>query len=166
MNKLITLFLMTTLLFSTPNEWVMDTAWNNATDEQRFNMSCEYKARACGLTEEEFIFFARVVEAESDRSRSMDGKIHIAAVILNRVRSDSFPDTVTGVLTQSGQFEVVSNGWCSISNTPESEWAIIEAYRALDAGEIPSNLLYFNCIGFSSWNYDYAYIDGNYFSCG
>lgn len=149
---------------STQEEWAMDTAWNNATDEQRMEMPAEYKARACGMTLEEFCFMARVVEAESDRSDNIEGKIAVAVVILNRVDCDSFPDTIEGVLRQSGQFEVVVNGSCSISSTDLSEWAIVEAIRGLDAGLYPRDLVYFNCISFSSWNYDYALIGGNYFS--
>jgi spore germination cell wall hydrolase CwlJ-like protein len=55
-----------------------------------------------GMTEEEFIFISSVVEAESDRSESLEGRILIAETILNRVNSDLFPDTISGVLTQSG----------------------------------------------------------------
>lgn len=138
--------------------------WNNLTDEERFNSPVELKAAMCGISVEEYIFLARVIEAESDRSSSMDGRIMIAATILNRVNDDRFPDTITGVLTQSGQFTTVSGGYCSTSSTLYSEWAIVEALDGLNSGEIPDNVLYFNCIGYNCGT-PYGLIDGNYFMC-
>ena len=38
------------------------------------------------------------------------GMRKVAAVVLNRVNSDQFPDTITEVITQKNQFECVSNG--------------------------------------------------------
>lgn len=140
----------------------MDIAWLRMTEEQRYQAPLEYKAYACGLTPEEFEFMSRVIEKESDRSGDIEGRIYIAATIINRVNDSRFPSTVSGVLTQSGQFSTVSGGWCSQQNTELSDWAIIEAYRRIEAEEIPDNIVWFNCIGYCHTPYDY--IGGNYFS--
>ena len=137
-------------------------AWASCSDEIRYDLPLEYQAAACGMTATEFEYLARVVEAESDRTNSLEGKIHIAAVILNRVNNRAFPNNIQGVLDEPGQFSTTSGGWCSTSYTATSRWAIVEAQRRLALGEIPDNLLYFNCIGYN-YGYAYGYIDGNYF---
>jgi spore germination cell wall hydrolase CwlJ-like protein len=45
----------------------------------------------------------RVMYFESNRS-SRDGMIAVGSVVMNRVQSVAYPDTVCGVVTQSGQF--------------------------------------------------------------
>lgn len=145
-----------------PSSDYMGIVWSNATDETRRELPLEFQAYACGMTASEFEYMARTIEAESDRTNSMEGKIHIAAVILNRVNGGSFPDSIQGVLDQSGQFTTTSNGWCSTPYTETSRWAIVEAQRRLAEGTIPENLLYFNAIGYN-YGTPYGYIDGNYF---
>lgn len=163
--KLIALLIAISLtLGASPREWAFSTAWNNTSDEERYYMDAEYKAIACGLTLEEFNFFARVVEAESNRGDELEPRVYIALVILNRVNCSNFPNTVSEVLRQAGQFEVVVNGECSTSSTLLSEWAIVEAYRLQARATELNDLVYFNCIGFSSWAIDYDEIGGNYFS--
>ena len=167
MIKIIAVLLASVIIGAeTPDQWAIDRQWNSMTEEQRYEASTELKARAVGLSEEEFIFFSSVVEAESDRSASMEGRILIALTIYNRQESSSFPDTISGVLTQSGQFSVVSNGQASsVGRTNRSDWAIIEAHRRLATGEAPE-VLYFNCIGYNGGFEAYGYVDGNYFMIG
>lgn len=137
--------------------------WINSTDAERIEMPAEVQAYACGIATEEFIYLAQVIEAESDRNpEHMEGKIHIAAVILNRVNSPSWPDSIRGVLDQADQFATTSGGTCSMADTQSSRWAIIEAQRRLATGDIPENLIYFNCVGYNNGS-AYGYIDGNYF---
>ena len=45
----------------------------------------------------------RVMHFESNRS-SRDGMIAVGSVVMNRVASDAYPDTVCGVVAQRGQF--------------------------------------------------------------
>ena len=148
---------------------IMEQAWFNSTDEIRQTLPLEYQAYACGMTAEEFEFMARVIQMEGNGSTDwsdFEDKVLIACVILNRVKSSSFPDTITGVLTQSGQFSTVSNGWCSERYTDSSRWSVVIAQRRLANGEVPDNLLYFNCQGYFSGFEPYCYQGGNYFSLG
>lgn len=114
-----------------------------------------------GISEEEFYFISSVVEAESDRSESLEGRILIAEVILNRVNSPLFPDTISGVLNQSGQFSTVVNGHSITERTDLSDEAVIQAIREIESGEAPE-VLFFNCIGYN-YGTPYGYVDGNYF---
>lgn len=115
-----------------------------------------------GISEEEFYFISSVVEAESDRSESLEGRILIAEVILNRVNSPSFPNTITGVLTERGQFATVVNGHSVTERTDLSDEAVIRAMREIEEGSAPP-VYFFNCIGFNSYGDPYGYVDGNYF---
>ena len=59
----------------------------------------------------------RLVYAEA-RGEPYSGQVAVAAVVLNRVSSSSFPNTVSGVIYQSGAFDAVSDG--QINMTPDS----------------------------------------------
>lgn len=60
---------------------------------------------------------ARVVYGEA-RGEPYAGQVAVAAVVLNRVRSSSFPNTISGVVYQSGAFTAVSDG--QINLTPNT----------------------------------------------
>ena len=60
---------------------------------------------------------ARVVSGEA-RGESYEGQVAIAAVVLNRVRSSSFPNSIAGVIYQPGAFTAVTDGQINI--TPSS----------------------------------------------
>lgn len=59
----------------------------------------------------------RIVYAEA-RGEIYTGQVAIAAVVLNRVKNSSFPNTVSGVIYQPGAFTAVSDG--QINLTPDS----------------------------------------------
>ena len=61
------------------------------------------------LSEDDFNLLCACVEAEAG-NQSMEGKRLVAAVILNRVDDSAFPNTISGVIRQKGQFYVVSSG--------------------------------------------------------
>ena len=82
---------------------------------------------------------ARLVYAEA-RGESYKGKVAVAAVVLNRVASASFPNTVSGVVYQSGAFSCVSNG--SINCTPDDS-CIRAALDALNGWDPTGGCLYY-----------------------
>ena len=57
--------------------------------------------------EEEILLKVAMAEAEGE---STEGKALVMLVVLNRVWSDEFPDTIAGVIFQDGQFSPISNG--------------------------------------------------------
>jgi N-acetylmuramoyl-L-alanine amidase len=61
---------------------------------------------------------ARVINGEA-RGESYTGQVAVGAVVLNRVKSSSFPNTVSGVIYQSGAFTAVSDGqfWLNVEST-------------------------------------------------
>lgn len=84
---------------------------------------------------------SRLVYGEA-RGEEYIGQVAVAAVVLNRVNSSSFPNTVAGVIYQSGAFDAVGDG--QINLTPNKN-AISAAQDALNGWD-PSNgaLYYFN----------------------
>lgn len=84
---------------------------------------------------------ARLVHGEA-RGEPYKGKVAVAAVVLNRVRSASFPNTVAGVIYQSGAFDAVSDGQINLQPDQESINAARDALNGWD----PTNgcLYYYN----------------------
>ena len=60
---------------------------------------------------------ARVVYGEA-RGEPYTGQVAVAAVVLNRVKSSKFPNTISGVVYQNGAFDAVSDG--QINMTPDA----------------------------------------------
>ena len=121
----------------------------------------EERAEMAEMSVEDFVFISSVVEAESDRSESLDGRILIALTIINRVEDPRFPNTISEVLTAPGQFSTVRNGHSIVDRTDYSDEAVIRAVEWNEAGDDP-NVLFFNCVGFN-YGTAYGYVDGNYF---
>jgi N-acetylmuramoyl-L-alanine amidase len=67
---------------------------------------------------------ARAINGEA-RGEPYEGQVAVGAVILNRVKSSQFPNTIAGVIYQSGAFTAVSDGQI---NTPISEGSTV--YKA------------------------------------
>lgn len=87
-------------------------------------------------------WLSRIIEAEA-AGESLKGKVAVGEVILNRVRSDEFPDTIWTVIfdTKFGiQFEPVANG--TIYNTPSQD-SIKAAEMALSGSNYVGDCLYF-----------------------
>lgn len=84
-----------------------------------------------------------VVTAEGDRkllaniiyteagNEPYTGKVAVGAVVMNRVRSSVFPDTVVGVIYQNKQFSPVASGRLALALAQDS--ADEECYKAADA---------------------------------
>ena len=82
---------------------------------------------------------AKLVYAEA-RGEPYKGQVAVAAVVLNRVRSASFPNTISGVIYQRNAFTCVNNG--SINNTPDSA-CIRAALDALNGWDPTGGCLYY-----------------------
>lgn len=90
----------------------------------------------------ELYWLSHIISAESE-GEPMEGQVAVGNVVLNRVASNEFPDSVRAVVfdTKDGvQFEPVSNG--TVYNNPAAS-AVSAAKRALDGAEMVGNCLYF-----------------------
>lgn len=77
------------------------------------------------LNDDEYNLLAKCVEAEAG-SEGLLGKQYVVDVVLNRVDSYIYPDTITDVILQKNQFEVVNDG--RIYDIVPTE----ETYEAID----------------------------------
>ena len=60
---------------------------------------------------------AKLIYGEA-RGEPYTGQVAVGAVVMNRVKSNSFPNTIAGVIYQSGAFDAVSDG--QINKTPDA----------------------------------------------
>ena len=102
-----------------------------------------------GASSSDLYLLAKTIYAEG-RGEPYTGQVAIGAVILNRVKSSSFPNTVAGVVYQPGAFTAVSDGQINL----EPNQTAYNAARDALGGWDPSygSLYYYNpAIATSSW---------------
>ena len=66
------------------------------------------------------------------RGESYTGKVAVAAVILNRVKSSAFPNSISGVIYQTGAFTCVSDGQINLGTNDECTRAAQDAMNGWD----------------------------------
>lgn len=92
------------------------------------------------LSDEDVYWLSRIISAES-KGEPIEGQIAVGNVIMNRIKSDKFPDTIKDVVFQKNQFSPVING--SINDVP-TEQAIESANKVLSGQSvIGQDVLYF-----------------------
>ena len=74
---------------------------------------------------------ARLVYAEA-RGEPYTGQVAVAAVTLNRVKSSSFPNTLAGVIYQSGAYDAVSDGQINLTPNSTAKKAAQDAMNGWD----------------------------------
>ena len=86
---------------------------------------------AASYNESETYLLGRLVHGEA-RGEPYVGKVAVAAVVLNRVKSPSFPNTISGVIYQSGAFDAVSDGQINLTPDEDSLRAARDALNGWD----------------------------------
>ena len=86
---------------------------------------------AGGYSSSDVYLLAKVIAAEA-RGESYTGQVAVGAVVLNRVDSASFPDTVAGVIYQKGAFSAVTDSNWSVSPDATSRKAAQDAINGWD----------------------------------
>ena len=84
-----------------------------------------------GYSSSDIYLLAKVIAAEA-RGESYTGQVAVGAVVLNRVDSSSFPDTVSGVVYQAGAFSAVTDSNWSVSPDATSRKAAQDAINGWD----------------------------------
>ena len=84
-------------------------------------------------------WLSHIIYAESG-NQPLDGKIAVGNVVLNRMNSPMFPNTVYGVVFQRNQFTPVANG--SIYLEPNEE-SVAAAKLCMDGANTAGSSLYF-----------------------
>lgn len=83
------------------------------------------------ITNDELSLIAKVVYAES-RGEPYNGKVAVASVILNRLESPDFPNTLEGVIKQKNAFSCVRNGKIDVVPDKQCYNAVLDAINGDD----------------------------------
>jgi N-acetylmuramoyl-L-alanine amidase len=82
---------------------------------------------------------ARLISAEA-RGEPYEGQVAVGAVVLNRVKSSAFPNSISGVIYQKGAFSAVDDG--QINLTPNDS-ALKAAKDAMNGWDPTGGCLYY-----------------------
>ena len=74
---------------------------------------------------------SRIIYSES-RGEPYAGQVAVGAVVLNRVKSSSFPNSIAGVIYQSGAFDAVSDGQINLTPNSTAKKAAQDALNGWD----------------------------------
>ena len=100
-------------------------------------------------TNSDLYMLAKCIYAEA-RGESYTGQVAVGAVILNRVASSSFPNTISGVIYQKGAFTAVSDGQINLEPDRTAMNAASDAMNGWDPTY--GCLYYYNpAVATSSW---------------
>lgn len=86
---------------------------------------------AGGYSSSDIYLLAKVIGAEA-RGESYTGQVAVGAVVLNRVRHSSFPDSISGVVYQSGAFSCVRDSNWSVEPNDTAKKAARDAINGWD----------------------------------
>ena len=86
---------------------------------------------ASSYQESEIRVLARLVNGEA-RGEPYIGQVAVAAVVLNRVKSSAFPNTISGVVFQTGAFDAVWDGQFDLEPTANAIRAARDAMNGWD----------------------------------
>lgn len=116
-----------------------DTTYETEAPAKDTSVSAETSASSSDLD-----LLAALIYCEAG-NQSRDGKVAVGAVVLNRVASGSFANSISGVIYESGQFTPAMTGWLDQVVASGAPSDCYEAAQAALNGENPvGSALYFN----------------------
>jgi N-acetylmuramoyl-L-alanine amidase len=93
---------------------------------------------------------ARIIYSEA-RGESFEGQVAVGSVVLNRVHSSAFPDSISEVIFQPGQFTAIDDGQYWLTPNKSAYAAAQEALKGTD--KTKGALFYYNPeLATSSWS--------------
>ena len=109
----------------------------------------EAEAEAAQQAEKELL--ASLIFCEAG-NQPYEGKVAVGAVVMNRIKSSSYPDTMEEVIYQSGQFSPAMSGWLDRvrANQGYTEAAMQAAEDALAGSNPIGDCLYFSVGGYGT----------------
>ena len=95
-----------------------------------------------GYNQKDLYWLSRIINAES-RGESFYGKLAVGTVVMNRVASSRFHNTVYGVIFAPGQFTPAESGMINLYPTEDS---VLAAKIVLDGYRVNENILFFHAV--------------------
>lgn len=129
-----------------------DVRWDEKTFAAYVSKSGTLENGSTFYNSDSLYWLSRIIHAEAS-GESLLGKVAVGTVVLNRVKSPDYPNTIRGVIfdKKNGvQFTPAANG--AINCTPSAE-SIIAAKLCLDGASISDRILFFinEALAQSSW---------------
>lgn len=87
-----------------------------------------------GFSENDIQLMANAVYGEA-RGEPYEGQIAVAAVILNRLNSPTFPNTISGVIFEPLAFTAVADGQIWLTPNERAKRAVVDAINGMDPSE-------------------------------
>lgn len=118
-----------------------DTKWDESSFAAKLSTG-EKPSENKSYSEDDLYWLSRIISAEAE-GESLDGKLAVGSVVLNRVKSPEFPNTVYGVIfdRKNGiQFTPVANG--TVYGEPDHE-SILAARLCLEGSILNGDILFF-----------------------
>lgn len=94
-----------------------------------------------GFSQNDIQLMANAVYGEA-RGEPYEGQVAVAAVILNRIQSPSFPDTIAGVIFEPRAFTAVADGQIWLTPNETAKQAVLDAINGWDPSA--NAIYYFN----------------------
>ena len=111
--------------------------------------AAQAEAEAAQQAEKELL--ASLIFCEAG-NQPYEGQVAVGAVVMNRIKSSSYPDTMEEVIYQSGQFSPAMSGWLDRvrANQGYTEAALQAAEDALAGSNPIGDCLYFSVGGYGT----------------
>lgn len=104
-----------------------------------FKQNNSFAAPASNISDVQLL--ARAINGEA-RGETYEGQVAVGAVILNRVKNSSFPNTIAGVIYEPGAFTAVSDGQINVP-IEESSTVVKAAQDALNGWDPTGGAIYY-----------------------
>ncbi len=98
-------------------------------------------AKSSASTTSDLQLMARAINGEA-RGEPYEGQVAVGAVILNRVKSSKFPNTIAGVIYQSGAFTAVADGQINVA-IAEGSTVLKAAQDAMNGWDPTGGAIYY-----------------------
>lgn len=116
------------------------------------------------VTDKEYDLLSAIVMAEAENQNDK-AQYMVACVVLNRVKSDLFPNTIEDVIYEKYQFSPVRDGRLSEVMQEKISTRVYKAVKkALQKNTLPSDVLYFTSCGYLNGTIPYDTVDDMNFS--
>lgn len=109
--------------------------------EEELNQETENQTPIIADNSEQALL-AALIQCEAG-GESYEGKLAVGSVVINRVRSSHFPNSIAGVIYQSGQFSPVASGRFATVLAEGADASCVQAASEVLGGRITVDCLYF-----------------------
>ena len=117
--------------FQRKNKLVVDGVVGPATLKALGITDNSTNSSTSGYSESDIALLARLIYGEA-RGESYVGQVAVGAVVMNRIRSSAFPNTMSGVVYQRYAFTAVDDGQINLSPNQTARKAALDAINGWD----------------------------------